>query len=90
MGGIVEFKAEEVNYSSAEVLYKSEGEIPKNVRKNSDWLVKKKLIQVFYWILLINVYLQSLLWGHYCDQYVACEALGISAEAPYCWERAGK
>ena len=27
LGGIVEFKAGEVNYSSAEVLYKSEGEI---------------------------------------------------------------
>ena len=85
LGGIVEFKAGEVNYSSAEVLYKSEGEILEKRKEEFRLACKKQKIDSSVLLDTVDKWRSTKLivvGDIIVDQYVACEALGISAEAP--------
>ena len=85
LGGSVKFRAGEVNYSSADLLSSPENEIEK--KRKRDFLIACKKQQINSQTLLraIDQWQNTKLivvGDVIVDQYLACEALGLSAEAP--------
>ena len=84
-GGIVEFRAGEVNYSSTDILFKPEKELEEKRKDEFRSSCEKQNISSENLLEAIDNWQSTKLivvGDIIVDQYAACEALGISAEAP--------